>query len=81
MSSAEFTDWIAFFLIEPHGYDLENWRWGMQTSNIVNAIRSTVPGNKQSFKTEEFYPTKTGSQLTAGQRDYVERKKSKRKQK
>jgi hypothetical protein len=84
MSSQEFTDWQAFFAIEPTGHDLETWRWGMQTAHIVNAVRSTIPIGKgmrrpKAFKPSDFYPsTKKQDDLTPEQRAYIERKRKKK---
>jgi hypothetical protein len=87
MSSAEFTDWLAYMSIEPHGYDLDTWRWGMMTANICNAVRSTIPlpkgkGKLRVFKAEDFYPFRKNEErtdLTAEQKAYLERKRKRRK--
>ncbi len=85
MSSREFTEWIAYFQIEPHGYHLDNWRFGMMTSNIVNAVCSTIPrkpGTKaKHYKPDDFYPMQKADGLTEAQRAHIERKKLKRKRK
>lgn len=82
MDSQEFTDWQAFFAIEPYGYPIDEWRCGMMTANIANAIRSTIPTKKKlkPFKPSDFYPNqKPAEELTPRQRAYIEGKKRKRK--
>ena len=83
MSSSEFTDWVAYGLVEPYGHPIDQWRWASLTAHIVNAVRSTIPlapGNKlKAFKPEDFYPaTNSGDGLTDEQRAYLERKRKKK---
>ena len=51
MSSAEFTDWCAYYQLEPWGYDAENWRMGMVCSTVANAA-----GRKKPLKPSDFLP-------------------------
>jgi hypothetical protein len=86
ISSAEFTDWQAYFRIEPQGYELDTWRWGMMTASIVNAVRSTIPQPKgkriKVFKASDFSPFSKGEKpqddLTPAQRKYIEGKRRKK---
>jgi hypothetical protein len=70
-------------MIEPQGYDMDMWRYGMTISNIVNAVRSTIPtgrGKKPKvFKPQDFYPNQKKDDLTPAQRAYVERKRKRKK--
>jgi hypothetical protein len=81
MSSKEFTDWQGYFAIEPYGYPIDEWRWGMLAANLCNAIRSTIPTKKKlkPFKPSDFYPNqKPTDDLTPAQRQYIERKRKKK---
>ena len=84
MSSAEFTDWVAYGFIEPYGHPIEQWRWASLTAHVVNAVRSTIPlapGKKlKAFKPDDFYPSTDSKSdgLTDEQRAYLERKRKKK---
>ncbi|MBL8268056.1 hypothetical protein [Steroidobacter sp.] len=82
ISSAEFSQWIAYSNIEPFGYPMDNFRMGVPAAAFVNAIRSTVPVPKgrprpKAIKASDFYPkqAKAEPDLTPEQRAYIERKK------
>lgn len=87
MSSAEFTRWIAYAGIEPFGYPVDNYRFGISTQEIVNAVRATIPvpkGGKRPpmLRAEQLYPsTKTANQqpqLTDEQQEFLRKKRGKR---
>lgn len=85
ISSAEFTDWIAYANEEPFGYPVDNFRMGMSTASLVNTIRSTIPKVKgkprpKAAKPSDFYPAqkKAGPDLTPEQRTHIRKKQAKR---
>ena len=51
MSSAEFTDWCAYYQLEPWGYEAANWRMAMTCSTTANAA-----GRKKPLKPSDFLP-------------------------
>ena len=53
MSSREFADWMAFFRLEPFGYDVENWRTGMICALLANLLGS----GKKRYTAKDFMPT------------------------
>ena len=59
MSSAEFTHWIAFFSMEPWGYDVEMWRMGMISATTANAAGPKKGG--KAWRPDDFIPKKTDS--------------------
>lgn len=55
MDSAEFTEWIAYYSIEPFG---EEWaQAGMISSTIANAARDPKK-KKEPFMPDDFMPGK-----------------------
>jgi hypothetical protein len=86
MSSAEFTRWIAYAGIEPFGYPIDNYRFGISTQEIVNSVRSTIPvpkGGKRPpmLRAEQLYPTTKKAdqqQLTDAQQEFLRKKRGKR---
>ena len=92
MSSAEFTQWIAYSDFEPFGYPIERYDMGVITSQIVDAINRSIPIDKgkkrpKSPKPSDFYPKtaadskKRGPDLTPAQREHIRKKHAKRKSK
>ena len=85
MSSAEFTEWQAYLTVEPQGYDIDTWRWGMMVAHITNAVRSTIATKRKPkvFKPSDFYPFAKDEKadLTPEQRAYIESKRKRRKKK
>ena len=82
LSSAELTRWIAYAGIEPFGYPMDNYRFGVATTTITNAIYSTIPIPKGKRRPKplapaDFYPQrkKREPDLTPEQQAYIERKK------
>jgi hypothetical protein len=84
ISSAEFTDWIAYANLEPFGYPMDLYRMGVPTAAIVNTIRSTIPMEKgkrpKPVKASDFYPKQSKSEpdLTPEQRAHIRKKQAKR---
>lgn len=87
MSSAEFTKWTKYAEFEPFGYPVDNYRFGISTQEIVNAVRATIAvpqGGKRPpmLRAEQLYPTtKTSNQkseLTDEQREFLRKKRGKR---
>jgi len=56
MSSAEFTHWIAFFSMEPWGYDVEMWQMGMISATSANAAGPRKGG--KAWRPDDFIPKK-----------------------
>ncbi len=55
MSSEEFTEWIAFFTLEPFGSEVENWRAALPTAMIANTVRDSKK-KPQPFQPADFMP-------------------------
>lgn len=55
MSSREFAEWMAFYVLEPWGWDMENWRSGLVASTFANAYRNPKK-HKKPFDVEDFMP-------------------------
>lgn len=56
MSSEEFTHWIAYFGMEPWGYDIETWRMGMLCSTSANTAGPKKGG--KPWRPQDFIPKK-----------------------
>lgn len=56
MSSHEFTYWIAYYSMEPFGYEIESWRAGMQAAATANTAGTKKGGQK--FTPADFIPKK-----------------------
>lgn len=54
MSSAELTEWMAFFGLEPWGTEVEDWRAAMVASVIANVNRD--PKKRKSYEPKDFMP-------------------------
>lgn len=84
MTSAEFTQWMAYSNLEPFGYPMDNWRHGINTAAIVNSVRSTIalPKGQPRLKpipVETFMPTQAKREvLTPKQAAHLERKRQKK---
>ena len=59
MSSQEFTYWVAFYGMEPFGYDVDMWRMGMLSATTANAAGPKKGG--KPWRPEDFIPKKTDS--------------------
>ncbi len=55
MSAQEFAEWMAFFEMEPWGYDMENWRFGMLAATMANLHRDPKKRRKP-YRPEDFMP-------------------------
>lgn len=55
MSSAEFTEWAAFYGLEPWGWEADNWRAGMIASVVANTVRDSKKRRKP-FQPADFMP-------------------------
>jgi|GEM_PF-1840596 len=80
VNSEQFTEWQAYFQIEPFGFPVDEWRWGMLAANICNAVRSTIPLPKgarrpKMLKASDFFLTRKESDLTPEQQAHIERKR------
>lgn len=81
MSSAEFTQWIAYAEHEPFGYPMDNFRMGVPAAAVVNAVHATIPIAKgrrrpKPIKASDFYPhqAKREPDLTPEQRAHIRKK-------
>src|SRR5690606_3853501 len=54
MSSAELTEWMAFFGLEPWGTEVEDWRAAMVASVIANVNRD--PKKRKPYEPKDFMP-------------------------
>lgn len=78
MSSREFAQWIAYFGLEPFGYEMENWRMGVIASTVVNC---TPRGrHAKALKPADFFPTNTKrpAPLTVRQQRELAQRRAKR---
>jgi hypothetical protein len=66
MSSAEFTDWIAYANLEPFGYDIENYRAGIIASTVAN-VAPRKRGSRP-LKPDDFYPQRAPPKTGPGMR-------------
>lgn len=53
MSSREFTEWRAYYGMEPFGEEMANWRAGMLASVVVNLLSDKKTKAKQPM---DFMP-------------------------
>lgn len=72
-------------MVEPSGYEMDNWRMGVMASSIVNAIYASIPipkGSKRPkpLQASDFIPSfkKQSVDLTPEQQAYIDRKHGKR---
>ena len=54
MPSAELTEWMAFFSLEPWGTEVEDWRAALVASVIANVNRDPKKG--KVFQPTDFMP-------------------------
>jgi hypothetical protein len=57
VSYTELTEWMAYYAIEPFGYDMENYRMGVIASTVMNANRSK--NSDKVWSAKDFMPTET----------------------
>lgn len=83
MSSAEFTEWLEYAKQEPFGYPMDNYRMGVPAALIANTINGTVGWKRKprQWKAPDLYPDQKKRQLdlTPEQREYIRKKRAKRK--
>ena len=88
VTSAEFTDWIAFQTIEPAGWDMDNYRMARICETVHNSIVKTIPVPKGGARprmraVKDFLPVIEGqgsgmTDLTPRQQAYIRKKHGKR---
>lgn len=61
MSSREFSEWQAFYAIEPFGWLADNWGHAQTASLIAN---THLPKNAKPYKQEDFLPKEKEMQTT-----------------
>lgn len=77
MSVEELLEWMAFYRIEPFGFEIENFRAGVVAATVVNCT-PRKRGAKPSVPSD-FYPsTKSGPQLTERQKRELARRRATR---
>lgn len=60
ISSAEFTAWLAFFELEPWGYEIDNWRAGMICASTANTA-GPKPGTRKPWTAADFMPRRASA--------------------
>lgn len=55
MSSPEFSEWAAFYTLEPWGYEMENWRVALIAAMVANTVRNPKKKRK-AYQPEDFMP-------------------------
>jgi hypothetical protein len=75
--SSKFTELAAYLRIEPRGYEMDNWRFGMLAATVNN-----VQSNKK-LKPKDFYPPgrKKQPQLSPRQQQQLKAKREREKAK
>ena len=53
ISSREFTEWAAFYELEPWGYEVDNYRAGLICATVANAMRGK---RGKKFSAADFMP-------------------------
>lgn len=66
LSSYEYQQWIAYYEVEPFGFDIENARSGVIASTMANIWRSEK--NKKHYSWLDFFP---GSKIQKSWKDLV----------
>jgi len=56
MDSEELTDWQIYSQIEPHGQEMENWRFAMLACLIANCNRDSK-SHPEPFQITDFMPS------------------------
>lgn len=60
MSGEQLQGWLAYFNIEPFGYDMQNYRSGIIAASILNSVRGKESDKVWSYK--DFYIENTKRQ-------------------
>ncbi len=64
ISSREFTEWVAFYELEPWGYEVDNYRAGLICATVANAMRGK---RGKRFSAADFMPKETRPQTIEDQ--------------
>lgn len=67
MSSAEFTEWLAYATVEPFGPRREDVRAGMIAAMVTNVARDTKR-HPQAFTPDDFFPDPSLPPVTTADR-------------
>lgn len=54
LTSEQLSEWMAFYNLEPFGFEMERNKFGMLTSTVANVFASKKSGD--SFTVNDFYP-------------------------
>ena len=54
LSSTDYDRWMYFFSIEPAGHIADNWRAGVMTASIVNAVAQLK--SHEALKPSDIFP-------------------------
>lgn len=57
MTSREFSEWMAFYRLEPWGTAIDDWRFGMLAAMIANTNRDPKKQRKP-FEAQDFMPVR-----------------------
>lgn len=61
VSSAELTEWMAFYRLEPWGSEADDWRAGMVASVVANVNRDTKQ-HRRAYQPADFMPRRGRAQ-------------------
>jgi hypothetical protein len=53
VDSAELSEWLAYYGLEPWGYEMDNWRFGMVAAQVLQPYRKA---GTPAFQPEDFMP-------------------------
>ena len=59
MSSSEFAEWLAYYTVEPWGFEIENWRSALITSMVANTARDPKK-HRKPYQPSDFIPDLDG---------------------
>ena len=71
MDADEFFEWLAFYRIQPWGWEIENWRTGLLASTIHNSAGKI---SKKPTQPSDFIPKTSSVQVQVP--DYQSLKKA-----
>lgn len=54
LTSREYEQWIAFYEVEPFGFDMQNARAGMVAATMANIWKNEK--NKKTYSWYDFFP-------------------------
>ncbi|NNF76423.1 MAG: hypothetical protein HKN05_00200 [Rhizobiales bacterium] len=64
LSSFELTEWMAFYTLEPWGYEIDNFRPAVVAATIANVNREK---GKPAYSPKDFMPAETSEQTASEQ--------------